>query len=240
MDGNKDKTTGNSKKWIVTGAVGWGMAAVLSGVLIGAYIVNPATTSSTAPAKSAGTSPSPTSGSTTGGNPPALFTVGKAIPSGQFYGLNGKPAQIVYGKKATFVIAMATWCLYCGYTDKYEASTLANNPNVAVDIIDVAAQGGIADPGPESPAFSGHDGTGGALNSQGMEAELTKYAKTYGLYGIHNIHFLVANASTRAKWNVQTYPTEGYIGANHLVYSAPEGALTTSQFATLITDTENQ
>lgn len=143
--------------------------------------------------------------------------------------LAGKTTTLARGSQGTVVMAMASWCLFCAYEDKYALPPLAKTPGVVIDIVDVSPQGGIGEPGPESPAFSGHDGTGGALNTAGMVSVMQQYKKTFGALNAPNIHVYVAPNETRTAWNVQSFPTLGFIGANGQVVVAPAGAQTVSQ-----------
>ncbi len=126
-------------------------------------------------------------------------------------------------------MAMASWCLYCGYDDKYVMPILAKTPGVAIDIVDISPEGGIADPGPQNPPFGGHDGTGGAITTAGMESIMRQYVTTYGTLNASNIHVYVAPSSTQNAWNIQATPTLAFIDSNGKVSVAPAGAQTISQ-----------
>ncbi len=102
-------------------------------------------------------------------------------------------------------------------------------PGVVVDIVDVSPQGGIADPGPQSPAFSGRDGSGGPLTVAGMETTMQQYQKTFGTLNAPNIHLYVAPQSVQTAWNVQSYPTLAFLNDRGKVVVAPPGAQTLSQ-----------
>ncbi len=143
--------------------------------------------------------------------------------------LAGKTTTLARGSQGTVVMAMASWCLFCAYEDKYVMPQLAKTPGVAIDIVDVSPQGGIGNPGPESPAFSGHDGTGGSLNTAGMIAIMTQYTKTFGTLNAANIHVYVAPSKTRTAWNVQSFPTLAFIGAHGKIAVVPPGAQTVVQ-----------
>jgi len=143
--------------------------------------------------------------------------------------LSGKTTTLAQGAKGTVIITMASWCLYCAYEDKWVMPVLAQTPGVVVDIVDVSPQGGIGDPGPQSPVFSGHDGTGGSLTVAQMETTMAAYKKTFGTLNAANIHVYVAPTATQTAWNVQSFPTMGFMNAQGKVVVAPGGALTLSQ-----------
>nr|WP_243239827.1 hypothetical protein [Sulfobacillus harzensis] len=194
------------------------------GVLLSRPAVRPDPTPSATVTPS--TSPSPTTTAPTN----RTFAVGTAFPfSTTVDTLQGQPTTLARGSKGTVVMAMASWCLYCAYEDKYVLPVLAKTPGVAVDVVDVSPQGGIGDPGPQNPPFSGHDGTGGALTTAGMEATMRQYVKTFGTLSASTIHVYVAPSATQAAWNVQTFPTLAFIGTTGKVAVAPAGAQTVSQ-----------
>nr|WP_172684491.1 hypothetical protein [Sulfobacillus thermotolerans] len=126
-------------------------------------------------------------------------------------------------------MAMASWCLFCGYDDKWVLPILAKTPGVTVDIVDVSPQGGIADAGPQSPAFSGHDGQGGPLTVTGMETTMQHYVTAFGTLSAPNIHVYVAPQTTQSAWHIQSFPTLAFIGPSGKVVVAPNGAQTLSQ-----------
>lgn len=143
--------------------------------------------------------------------------------------LSGHATPLARGPKATVVMAMASWCRYCGYEDKWVLPQLAKTPGVAIDIVDVSPQGGIAVPGPENPPFSGHDGQGGPLTVVGMEQVMRQYVQTFGTLNAPNVHVYVAPQTTQTAWNIQSFPTLAFLGANGQVVGAPDEALTLSQ-----------
>ena len=143
--------------------------------------------------------------------------------------LSGHATALARGPKATVVMAMASWCRYCGYEDKWVLPQLAKTPGVAIDVVDVSPQGGIADPGPQNPPFSGHDGQGGPLTVAGMETTMQYYVTTFGTLSASNIHVYVAPQTTQSAWNIQSFPTLAFLGANGTVAVAPNGAQTLSQ-----------
>lgn len=190
------------------------------------------TTPTTTPSGSSGSgSGSGSGGSGSGGGTPTttgVFTVGQAAPwSASLETLKGQPAHLVRGTKGTLVVEMASWCLYCGYTDKYIVPLIDKMPGVVVDVVDVSPQGGIADPGPISPPFSGHDGQGGAINTAQMAQVMQQYVTTFGTLG--QAHVFVAPSATRSAWNVQSFPTMDWINASGKVVSDTPGALTIPQ-----------
>ena len=170
-------------------------------------------------------------GTGTGGSPStttSAFTAGQAAPwSTALETLKGQPAHLVRGTKGTLVVEMASWCLFCGYTDKYIVPLIAAMPGVAVDVVDVSPQGGIANPGPQSPPFSGHDGQGSAINTAQMATTMQQYVSTYGT--LTAAHVFVAPSATRSAWNIQSFPTLDWINASGKVVSSTPGALTIAQ-----------
>ncbi len=173
------------------------------------------------------TSTAPTGTTSTAGGP---FAVGRTVNfQTPVLNLTGRKTTLARGSKGTIIVAMASWCLYCGYDDKYVMPLLAKTPGVAIDIVDISPQGGIADPGPQNPPFSGHDGTGGALTTAGMESIMRQYVTTYGTLNASNIHVYVAPTRTQTAWNVQSTPTIAYVSANGKTVVAPPGAQTISQ-----------
>lgn len=169
----------------------------------------------------------PTSASKPTGTP---FVVGRSAPwAAPVETLTGQQTTLAQGSKGTVIMAMASWCLYCGYEDKWVLPVLAKTPGVVIDIVDVSPQGGIADPGPQSPAFSGHDGQGGPLTVAGMESTMQQYKKTFGTLNASNIHLYVAPQSTQSAWNIQSFPTLAFANASGKVVVAPAGAQTISQ-----------
>ena len=199
----------------------------------GAYAA-PATTTTTPTTTpsggSAGSGGGSGSGTGTGGTPSttSAFTAGHAAPwSTSLETLTGQPAHLVRGTKGTLVVEMASWCLFCGYTDKYIVPVIAAMPGVAVDVVDVSPQGGIANPGPETPPFSGHDGQGGAINTAQMATTMQQYVRAYGTLG--QAHVFVAPSAARSAWAIQSFPTLDWINAAGKVVSATPGALTIAQ-----------
>ena len=196
------------------------------GVLAG-HGFSPAATPVPVAAGTTGTTPATTGGTTT---PTSPFTVGATMHfKTPVYTLTGQQTTLVQGSKGTVIMAMASWCLYCGYEDKWVLPVLAKTPGVVIDIVDVSPQGGIANPGPQSPAFSGHDGQGGPLTVAGMESTMQQYKKTFGTLNASNIHVYVAPQATQSAWNIQSFPTLAFVGPTGKVVVAPGGAQTISQ-----------
>lgn len=176
------------------------------------------------------TTPSPSPSATAGSGTSSPFKAGAAFPFHTAVDtLHGQPTTLARGSRGTVVLAMASWCLFCAYEDKYVMPALAKTPGVAVDVVDVSPQGGIGDPGPQNPAFSGHDGSGGPLTVAGMEATMRQYVQTFGTLSAPNIHVYVAPTATQSAWNIQAYPTLAFLSANGRVAVAPGGAQTLSQ-----------
>ena len=142
--------------------------------------------------------------------------------------LAGHRATLARGSRATIIMGMASWCLYCGYEDRWVLPTLAREPGVVVDIVDVSPHGGIADPGPESPPFHGHDGQGGPMTASGMEQTMRQYARTYHLAGAA-LHVYVAPAATQKLWAVPSFPALAFVNRQGVVVVSPAGAQTLSE-----------
>ncbi len=158
------------------------------------------------------------------------FTAGQYAPlTAAVRTLNGTPAHLARGKRGTIVIAMASWCLFCGYEDKWALPPLMAQPGVVLDVVDVSPLSGIADPGPQSPPFSGHDGSGTAINTKQMEQVMRQYVARFGT--LQHAHVYVATAATRKKWHVTSFPSIAFINAKGLITVNPPGALTQSQAA---------
>lgn len=158
------------------------------------------------------------------------FTVGQtSLLATHVQTLQGKSAVLAKGSRGTVVMAMASWCRFCGYEDKWVLPQLVKTSGVIVDIVDVSPQGGIADPGPETPLFSGHDGHGGALTLSGMESIMHQYAATYGILNAPSIHLYIAPSATQTAWNIASFPTLAFLNAQGTVEVAPQGAQTLSQ-----------
>lgn len=218
---------------------GWilGLAAILAvgwlglGFSLGLLVHTSASSvTSTAPAPSTATTTSSTTTPTTtaGGSP---FTIGAAFPfsSTTVDTLSGQPTTLARGSRATVVLAMASWCLFCAYEDKYVMPVLAKTPGVVIDVVDVSPQGGIGDPGPENPPFTGHDNVGGPITVAGMEQTMQEYVKTFGTLSASNIHVYVAPTATQDAWNITSFPTMAFINAHGQVADAVTVAQTISQ-----------
>lgn len=218
-----------STKWITAAAIAAGLGFVGGGFALGIWAgLSTHSTAATATATTSAATPSrPSASGTTSGDP---FAVGQAAPfSATVLTLHNHPTHLARGSRGTVIMAMASWCLYCGYEDKWVLPMLAKTPGVAVDIIDVSPQGGIADPGPQSPPFSGHDGVGGPLSVPQMETTMQQYVKTFGTLSAPNIHVYVATAAVQSAWHVNSFPTLGFVNAQGRFTNAPPGALTLSQ-----------
>jgi hypothetical protein len=198
---------------------------MISGVGLGILIMHPSTSTpatATGQTGSHSTSPSPS-----GTTPHSPFTVGNAFAfQTSVDTLSGHPTTLARGSRATVVMAMASWCLYCGYEDKWVWPQIVKTPGVTIDVVDVSPQGGIADPGPRSPAFSGHDGSGGSLTVAGMETVMTQYKKTFGTLNAPNIHIYIAPSATQQAWNIQSFPTIAWVNAAGRIAQAAPGAMT--------------
>jgi hypothetical protein len=124
-------------------------------------------------------------------------------------------------------MAMATWCHFCGYEDRWVwPAILHRTPGVTVDLVDVSPAGGIANPGPFRPPFSGTDGSGRPTTETGMERALRTYVQVYHLPP--RMHAYVAQHPRQAPWNVAAFPTVWAINAHGTVVAHHVGALTRS------------
>ncbi|CAB1129478.1 conserved protein of unknown function [Candidatus Hydrogenisulfobacillus filiaventi] len=200
------------------------MSFAAVGIAAGGFGLGVLTTSHPVANSGGGSAPSP-SGDGAIANPVASpFAVGSTLPTGRVVdSLAGKPTALARGSRATIVMGMASWCLYCGYEDRWVLPAIAKEPGVAVDIVDLSPQGGIADPGPETPPFSGHDGEGGPLDTAGMEAVMRQYLAAYR--GLPGIHVYVAPAAIRQAWAVQGFPTLAIANTQGRVVQVVPGAV---------------
>jgi hypothetical protein len=128
---------------------------------------------------------------------------------------------------------MASWCLYCAYEDKYVWPQVAQSlPGMAVNLIDVSPQGGIGDPGPSTPAFTGHDNVGPPITVTGMRHTMLTYQRQFRLHE-PNIHIFVDSTGI-SYWHVTTFPTFLFVNATGHLVQRINGALTASQLITLM------
>lgn len=214
--------------FMIAASIGFLSGGFTLGVLAGHGMRSTVASKTTGTSDTTGTSGTSGNSGTSGTHGP--FVVGTAVSfKTPVDTLSGHRTVLARGSKATIIMAMASWCLYCGYEDKWVLPVLAKTPGVTVDIVDVSPQGGVADPGPKSPPFSGHDGRGGALTLAGMESTMQQYVKTYGTLSSSNIHVYVAPRATQSAWNIQGFPTLAFVGSSGKVAVAPPGAQTFSQ-----------
>lgn len=159
------------------------------------------------------------------------FLVGHAAPlAATLLTPTGKPVRMAVGRRATVVMAMATWCKFCGYMDRWVLPSIARLPGVTVDVVDVSATGGIAHPGPRTPPFSGVDSQPTApLSVTGMERDLGHYASVYQLAHA-GIHVYLAPVTTQANWQIEGLPTIAILRPDGTVAKALTGGLPLSQF----------
>ncbi len=188
-----------------------------------------------APAAPTSTVPAPT-GALADQSPATTTTTTGPFVAGQLMNfhqpvltLGGHPTTLARGSRGTVVLLMASWCLYCGYEDRWVMPILAQHPGVAVDIVDVSPNGGIANPGPETPAFTGHDGTRQPITVHGMEQTMQQYSRVYHLTRHTDIHVYVAPVATQKTWAVPTFPTMAFVSARGHIAVAPSGAQTLAQ-----------
>ena len=143
--------------------------------------------------------------------------------------LDGRPAALALGRRATVVVLMATWCRYCGYEDRWVVPGLVGQPGVAVDLVNVSPYGGIASPGPKTPPFSGQDHIGKKVTVAGMRSWMARYAAQYDLPP--SVHLYVAPTSTQARWNVASYPTIVLLNGSGTIRNVVAGAFTSAEAA---------
>lgn len=176
---------------------------------------------------------------TAAGSQPAssAFVTGKVAPvKSSLVTPDGKATYLALGEKATVVVAMATWCKYCAYMDKWVLPALATGSGVEVDVVDVSQTGGIANPGPRVPAFSGTDGSGATtLSESGMEVELRTYIIKYAL-AQSGINFYAAPSSTQRQWHISAFPTVVVLNSDGIVSLQQPGAMTLAELTAAVHD----
>ena len=143
-----------------------------------------------------------------------------------------RPAPLAHGRRLTIVMAMASWCHFCGYEDRWVWPTIIHMPGVAIDLVDVSPAGGMANPGPKTPPFSGTDGSGKPTTVLGMEAAMRQYVHAYHLPP--SIHVYVAPTSVQRSWRVDAFPTIWFVGPSGFVQSLRQGAWTLPQAETAV------
>ena len=146
---------------------------------------------------------------------------------------SGQQVAVVRGPRLTVIMLMASWCLYCAYEDKYVwPQVIRSIPGVEVNIVDVSRNGGIGDPGPQSPAFSGHDNVGPHISVAGMRQTMLTYQKQFDLHA-PNLHIFV-DPTGLTYWHMTTYPTFLFVNGTGHIVDRVNGALTRSQLTTII------
>ncbi len=146
--------------------------------------------------------------------------------------LNDQNTTLARGSKGTVIELMASWCLYCGYTDQYALPTIAKTPGVAVDVIDVFPASGIAQPGPESPPFHGQDGKAVTADTAQMATTMQQYKKDYG--GMPGMNLYVAPSATRSLWKPRSIPVLIWISKAGIVTKVSVGGLLPNQAQALM------
>ncbi|WP_053958144.1 hypothetical protein [Sulfobacillus thermosulfidooxidans] len=220
----------SARRWLLGGVgaaiVGW----MGIGFTVGAWL---APTSRVTAASSTSTF-HPTTPSATPPSSAGPWTIGQTAPwSAPLTTLSGHATHLARGSHGTIVMAMASWCLFCGYEDRWVWPQMAReHPHWAIDIVDVSPQGGIADPGPQNPPFHGHDGVGGPLTVAQMQATMRQYVSTYPLQAA-NIHVYVAPSPTQSAWHIGSFPTIYAINRQGIVQQTTPGAVTLTQAAAL-------
>lgn len=151
----------------------------------------------------------------------------------QAYSLDtAKPAFLARGSNITVVMLMASWCKYCAYDDKYVWPALLNTPGITVDIVDVSTNGGIGDPGPEQPAFTGQDHPTGTIGADGMLKVMKRYAKRFDLNRDH-VHVYV-DPKGMTYWSVTRFPTFIFLNAKGQPVERIDGAITVPQAKSVV------
>lgn len=144
-----------------------------------------------------------------------------------------KPAHLAKGSHITVVMLMASWCLYCAYDDKYVWPRILHEKGLTLDIVDVSNHGGIGDPGPANPPFSGHDHYQSAtIGASEMIQTMNHYVQRFSLHA-PNVHVYV-DPKGLSYWSIKNFPTILLInGKGHLVERV-DGALTRSSAQKLV------
>lgn len=144
----------------------------------------------------------------------------------------GKLSHLSRGSHVTVVMLMASWCLYCAYDDRYVWPTILHTKGLTLDIIDVSPYSGIGDPGPKSPAFSGHDNQGYSVGEAGMRTTMKSYVKKFDLTE-PNVHVYV-DPKGITYFNVQYFPTVLFLNQQGHLSERVNGALTTSSVKSVL------
>lgn len=151
----------------------------------------------------------------------------------QAYGLKtGRPAHLTRGPKVTVVMLMASWCLYCAYVDRYSWPAVLNTPGLHLDVVDVSSYGGIGNPGPKTPAFSGHDNVGRRIGISGMRSVMTRYIRAFHL-ARPNVSVFVEPQS-QAYFHVQYFPTILFLNAKGQLVDRVNGGIDPAQAQKII------
>ncbi len=146
--------------------------------------------------------------------------------------LNDHSAALTRGPNGTVVELMASWCLFCGYTDQYALPTIAKTPGVAIDVVDVSPLGGIANPGPANPPFHGKDGQASPVNTRQMASTMQQYKKDYN--GMTGMNLYVAPSATRSLLHITSIPVLIWINKAGMVTKVTTGGLLPSQAQSLL------
>lgn len=146
--------------------------------------------------------------------------------------LNDRSAALTRGPNGTVVELMASWCLYCGYTDQYALPAIAKTPGVAIDVVDVSPLSGIASPGPANPPFHGKDGQASPVNTLQMAAIMQQYKKDY--HGLAGMNLYVAPSATRSLLHITSIPVLIWINKAGTVTKVTTGGLLPSQAQSLL------
>lgn len=144
----------------------------------------------------------------------------------------GKPAHLARGSHITVVMLMASWCLYCAYDDKYVWPQIIHTKGLTLDIVDVSPYGGIGDPGPQQPPFSGHDNQGSSIGGKGMIRTMRTYVRQFGLTA-GNIHVYV-DPQGMSNWTIQDFPTILLMNQQGTLKEKINGAVTIPEAKQLI------
>ena len=158
----------------------------------------------------------------------------RQILSPALFNLKGQIATLAQGTQGTVVLAMAPWCSFCAYEDRWVLPQMVSaNRVIAVDVVDVSYLGGIASPGPEYPPFHGLDAQGSTRTEASARAVMRQYIEH--LHIVHTgLHFYVMAPQERAQWSHQPVPQWYVLNSKGALVAHYEGALTAQQATTWI------
>lgn len=121
----------------------------------------------------------------------------------------------------TVILAMAPWCRYCAWEDRWVEPGLARylgRKGIRLVIVDGSAKLGVATAGPIGQPGGGQDGVGPALTPSdpgyqtAVEASLAGYRHRYGV-----IVWANPAAHLKARWRLAEYPTFLFVNPDGLL-----------------------